>query len=89
MTITTVGYGDASPVTAGGQVAATAMMVVGISLIGAVTATFAAWFTQRVQGARVDTDQRILAELAAMRSEINALRSQLHVHSSPGDQQRN
>ncbi len=77
VTITTVGYGDLSPVTAGGQVAATVMMVVGISLIGAVTASFAAWFTQRVQGGQTDANRELAEELAAIRAELAQLREQL------------
>lgn len=79
VTITTVGYGDLSPVTGGGQAAAAAMMVVGISLIGAVTASFAAWFTQRVQGAQSDTNREILDQLAEVREELAALRAQMSV----------
>ena len=77
VTITTVGYGDLSPVTGGGQAAAAAMMVVGISLIGAVTASFAAWFTQRVQGAQSDVNREILDQLAEVREELAALRAQM------------
>lgn len=77
VTITTVGYGDLSPSTGGGQAAAAVMMVVGISLIGAVTASFAAWFTQRVQGAQSDVNREILGELSEVRTELSALRSQL------------
>ena len=47
-TITTVGYGDLSPVTGTGRVIAVALMVGGISLVGVVTATLASWIVQRV-----------------------------------------
>jgi voltage-gated potassium channel len=77
VTITTVGYGDLSPVTGAGQVAAAVMMIVGISLIGAVTASFAAWFTQRVQGAQSDANREILDQLAEVRAELAAIRSQV------------
>lgn len=79
VTITTVGYGDLSPVSGGGQIAATVMMVVGISLIGAVTASFASWFTQRVQGAQQDADELLISEVRLMRAEIAELRAQLGV----------
>lgn len=49
-TVTTVGYGDVYPVTLVGRLIATALMVVGISLVGVVTAAVAAWFV-RQQGA--------------------------------------
>jgi len=44
---TTVGYGDYTPVTLPGRVIATAVMIVGIGLIGTVSATVAAWFVRR------------------------------------------
>lgn len=46
-TVTTVGYGDYAPVTATGRVIAVALMVTGISLVGVITATVAAWFVSQ------------------------------------------
>jgi len=46
-TTTTVGYGDYTPVTLPGRIIATAVMVVGIGLIGTVSASVAAWFVRR------------------------------------------
>jgi voltage-gated potassium channel len=39
VTLTTVGYGDVYPVTPEGRLAASALMILGISLFGAITAT--------------------------------------------------
>jgi len=47
VTTTTVGYGDYTPVTPPGRVIATTVMIVGIGLIGTVSATVAAWFVTR------------------------------------------
>ena len=47
-TVTTVGYGDLSPVTGMGRVVAVALMLAGISLVGIITATLASWIVQRV-----------------------------------------
>ncbi len=47
VTTTTVGYGDYTPVTLAGRVIATAVMIVGVGLIGTVSATVAAWFVRR------------------------------------------
>jgi len=64
VTTTTVGYGDYTPVTLPGRIIATAVMVVGVGLIGTVSATVAAWFvrrhseqgTQPADAASVDTE---------------------------------
>lgn len=41
--LTTVGYGDITPVTALGRVIATGMMAAGLALLGAVTGSFSSW----------------------------------------------
>lgn len=48
VTVTTVGYGDAYPVTVTGRVIAVLLMIGGISLIGVITATVASWIVERV-----------------------------------------
>ena len=48
-TVTTVGYGDRYPVTTEGRFMAVALMVVGIAMVGAVTASVAAWMVSQVQ----------------------------------------
>jgi voltage-gated potassium channel len=46
VTVTTVGYGDRFPVTAGGRTVSVVLMLVGIGLIGILTATVASVFIQ-------------------------------------------
>jgi voltage-gated potassium channel len=69
-TITTVGYGDFVPVTFIGRLIAVLLMVGGISLIGVITATVAAWIIQRV----AEDDA---AKQAATAAQINELRSEI------------
>lgn len=54
VTTTTVGYGDEYPVTAKGRLTAAVVMLVGIGLIGIVSASVASWFVAR--GRKKDTD---------------------------------
>lgn len=69
-TVTTVGYGDLSPVTGVGRVIAVLLMLGGISLVGIVTATLASWIIQRV--AEEDT-----ANQAVTAAQIDELRAEL------------
>jgi voltage-gated potassium channel len=59
VTLTTVGYGDVTPVTTEGRIAAMALMLLGIGLFGAITATITSYLMtrdlQRVE-TKVDTD---------------------------------
>ncbi|MFC8092970.1 potassium channel family protein [Streptomyces sp. NPDC057301] len=45
-TLSTVGYGDITPVTRGGRAIATVMMAGGLALLGAVTGSFSSWLLQ-------------------------------------------
>lgn len=53
-TVTTVGYGDRFPVTTEGRFVALALMLVGIALIGSITAAVAAWFISQVEAERAN-----------------------------------
>jgi voltage-gated potassium channel len=54
-TVTTVGYGDRYPTTTEGRFLAVLLMITGISLVGVITASVAAWFVKLSQD---DTGQR-------------------------------
>lgn len=76
VTVTTVGYGDKFPVTAGGRGVAVVLMIVGIGLIGVLTATVASYFVEQSNDedtadvvARLDRIEGMLARLMAERDE--------------------
>jgi voltage-gated potassium channel len=82
-TMTTVGYGDTYPVTTLGRTIGVGLMVSGVALLGAVTATAAAWLVQAVaeeaqDDARSAGDEapgdELLREVRALRAEVAALR---------------
>ncbi len=50
-TVTTVGYGDRFPTTTEGRLLAVMLMFMGISLVGVITASVAAWFVKMSQEA--------------------------------------
>ena len=54
-TVTTVGYGDLYPITWEGRLVALILMVVGIGVVGTVTASIASWFVERVSEQSVST----------------------------------
>lgn len=73
-TITTVGYGDFVPVTWMGRFQAVLIMLVGISLLGVVSASLAATL---VKQNRPDPASEVMEELAELKSMVAALQQQL------------
>jgi voltage-gated potassium channel len=78
-TVATVGYGDVYPVTTEGRAVAVGLMLFGIGVLGAVTASFASWLIERVE----DIDEMehgvaaTSADVAALREEVSRLREAL------------
>ena len=78
-TTTTVGYGDTYPATPIGRFVATFVMVTGIGLVGAVSASIAGWVMQRkaheapAEDAETATSDAIAEQAAQVRSAPRAL----------------
>jgi len=75
-TATTVGYGDKFPVSAGGRLLSLLVMVVGISLVGVITASVASWF---VKADETESDQ---VQIADLKKELQAIKDELRKLSS-------
>jgi voltage-gated potassium channel len=72
-TVTTVGYGDKYPTTSFGQGVAVFLMLVGIGLIGTLTATVASYFVQERTNATEERLERIEAMLTQLISSGSGL----------------
>lgn len=78
VTITTVGYGDYTPVSTVGRVITVALMLGGIALIGVITATLASWITDRVADDNQQNEDYTHAKLRHLEQLILELREELH-----------
>lgn len=68
VTVTTVGYGDLTPVTGVGRTLAVCLMLGGIALLGVVTGTLASWIVEKVS---TNSDENQAASVAHVRSLEN------------------
>jgi voltage-gated potassium channel len=71
VTVTTVGYGDRYPTTEGGRVVAVVLMLLGISLIGVLTATIASVFVKEHTDASKEEFKKGHADLGQQLSVIS------------------
>jgi voltage-gated potassium channel len=76
-TITTVGYGDVEPVTGQGRLVGVAVMVGGVMLVGAVTASFATWLIDRLRVEEEVDQATTQADLQAVHSQLQAVQAEL------------
>lgn len=72
VTVTTVGYGDRFPVSAGGRVVAVVLMLLGIGLIGVLTATVASVFVKEHTDANQAQIRRGHADLGRQLAVLGA-----------------
>ena len=74
-TVTTVGYGDRYPTTTEGRFLAVGLMVMGISLMGVITASVAAWFVKMSQDVDNEISKFFFGNLNFDHSESNRSQS--------------
>ena len=84
-TITTVGYGDLYPVSPQGRVIAGLLMIGGISLVGFISATLAAWIVQRVAEDETDKQTATAAQIEELHSEVRQLASEVRRLCGPDE----
>jgi len=73
-TATTVGYGDVYPRTAAGRGVGVVLMLLGITLFGALTANLAAFFVE-------DKENEVAAEVRALRQQVEELTQRLNARA--------
>jgi voltage-gated potassium channel len=86
-TITTVGYGDHHPTTVAGRWVAGGLMVIGVALVGVITATVVTWFFSELDVLRevreIEAEEEkaevllvdILAQLTQLNQRLDRLES--------------
>ena len=75
VTITTVGYGDITPVTTLGRVVASSLMLLGLGLIATITAIVSAKFIQNFVDHHTNDD--VLDKLDEMQLELDDIKKKL------------
>jgi voltage-gated potassium channel len=72
-TVSTVGYGDRFPVTVEGRLIATGLMVVGVALLGFLTASVATWFVGQLTTTREEVNEAVGHETRIILRAIDEL----------------
>ena len=79
VTVTTVGYGDRYPTSEAGRAVAIVLMLLGIGLIGVLTATVASCFVQEHTDANKDQLQAAHEDIGARLDDIDARLARMDV----------
>ncbi len=83
-TMTTVGYGDRFPVTGAGRLIGAGVMLLGIALLGVLTAAIAAWFIREISSKDEKNLHPMEDRLSALEAKIDRL-LELQRKASPSD----
>lgn len=76
-TVSTVGYGDYTPVTLGGRIVAVCIMLVGLTSVAVITAQIASSFMDQASSRR-ESEVEDGAVVAPIRDEVNSAELELH-----------
>jgi voltage-gated potassium channel len=93
VTITTVGYGDRYPITVGGRITAMFIMFMGVGIIGALASILSSLLVgsppapAKEEPPAPQVAPKVEEDIAAIRSELAALRQMLEKSNSPGEKQ--
>ena len=77
VTITTVGYGDYTPVTGMGRFVAVGLMVGGVVLVGVIVGTLSSWIVEKVGEGAEEVQEEQQKEIDLLRQDIAGLRKLL------------
>ena len=72
-TITTVGYGDYTPLTYDGKVFGIMLMVVGVVFFSLLTASLSSWFLRGIES----EEEELKNKIGSMENSMNELKSEI------------
>jgi len=84
-TVRAVGCGDRYPVTTGGRFVAAALMVIGVSLFGVLTASVATYFLRNVRQTSQDTTENEMGDRLA---RLEQMLERIEAHLQRGEHER-
>jgi voltage-gated potassium channel len=84
-TVTTVGYGDVVPHSAGGRVIATLVMLTGIAFISLITASVTATLVEQGRRRRQGVEESVEAQLDRIGTRLEAIEARLEGRGTRND----